>query len=213
MDPSQVIRDGAKLQEGLAIMADGVQKYFDKKEARKAAAAKMDLENRKLKTKRYVADKGYSGKVDSARIRAKASDRSNMALLKKAKIDFDAKRYVADKGYKKTIDGKYLDIQKQKIASSGTIKAAAIRADANKYKADRSVENNKRTTAATEKQAEATVKAAKIRAATAAEKKRKAALKKSAAKLDLSGTNEDILKQLHNRRKKKSTDIGDMEIS
>ena len=198
IDVTQAVRDAGKLGEAIAYAAQGVKGYADTLYNKKRAKIGDSQKAADLAMRKYTADKGYAGKVDSARINAASSDRSNAAMLKAHNIDFNKERYKTDGAYKKAIDAKLLEIKKQKIATQGNVKVANINAGSKRYVAD--VGNmNSRINAA------AKLKAAKINAQKAATK----AQAKARVKLNDDMSAADVVKAL---RKKKGQKVDDFEV-
>ena len=216
IDVTQAVRDAGKLGEAIAYAAQGVKGYADTIHAKKREKVVDSQKAAANATKRYVANKGYAGKVDSARIRASASDRRNAASIKVAGINFNREKYKSDSAYKKAIDQEVLRNKGKKITAGAKVKAASISAGAKRYSADVTRENNKRTTSTalettklrTKTQLDVAAKNAENAKAKAAAKQTKA----KAAKLDLSADapDEEILMKLHS--KKKNGDIGSTTI-
>lgn len=204
MNPSQVINDAGKKWQGLALMAKGLEAYGDKKYAKKRAkitdAQKADTNS----TKRYVADKNYAGKIGSAKITAGARDRATRASLKVAGIKFDATKYKTDGEYRKAIDAEMLKNKGKSITARAKVKAAAISSGGR-------VKAANITAGAKDRASKTQVEVANINAGARKQKTEKKTIKKAAAKLDLSGTDEEILQRL--KRRKKIKDIGDLDIS
>ena len=212
IDATTAIRNAGKLGEAIAYVAQGVKGYSDTLYGKKRAKIEDAQKAATNATKKYVADKGYAGRVDSAKISASASDRRNAASLKVAGINFSREKYKSDMAYKKAIDQEMLRNKGRAITAGAQVKAASISAGAKKYTADVSRENNKRTTYTalqttkmrTGTQREIARQYAKSAAAKAQAKAKKARLN---LKDDMSA--DDVVKVL---RKHKRAKVDDFEL-
>jgi len=218
LDPTQAIRDAGKVGEAVALMAGGVKNYADTIHAKKREKIADAQKASANATKRYVADKGYAGKVDSARIRARASDRRNAASIKVAGINFNREKYKSDSAYKKAVDQEMLRNKGKAITAGARVKAASISAGAKKYSADVSSENNKRTTstsmATTKLRTKTQLQVADKNAENAKVRAAAKLTKQKVAKLDLSPdmSDEDIITKLGSKKKRANIDDTTIEF-
>jgi len=204
IDVGQAVRDAGRMGEAVSFLGQGMKFYGDGKYNKKRAKIEDAQKDATLKMKKYTADKGYSGKVDSASINKSSSDNTNVSKEKVAGIKYDTEKYKSDSSYKEKIDKEILTNKGKLITAKAKVKSTNITASA-KNRATTATSKNTKLSTKTQ------IEVANINATAKAKKAKRAQKKKDAVKLDLSGSDEDVLRRL--KQNKKGNDIGDFEIS